>query len=55
MENNALNKALASKEQRRQALARLPIEEKLRVVVKLQEMAAPIFKKRGKPCHVWIF
>jgi hypothetical protein len=53
MENSALNKTLASKEQRRQALARLPIEMKLRAVVKLQEMVAPILKKRGKACHVW--
>lgn len=54
MENNALATALASKRQRRHKLARLPIEEKMRAVVRLQEMAAPILKKRGVVRRVWV-
>lgn len=55
MESNALTMALAAKQQRRRALARLPIEEKLSAVMHLQRMAAPIMKKRGKTCRVWTF
>ena len=55
MEYNALNAALAAKQQRRHELARMPMEQKLRAVVKLQEMAAPILKKRGKSRPVWTF
>jgi hypothetical protein len=55
MEPDALNSALASKRQRRRDLASLPIEEKLRAVVKLQQMAAPILKKRGISRPVWNF
>ena len=38
----------AAKEQRRQALARLPFPEKVRAVIQLQEMAATILRARGK-------
>ena len=55
MENNALITALAAKELRRRALARMPMDEKLRAVVRLQEMAAPILKMRGKTRRVWTF
>lgn len=55
MENNALTTALAAKQLRRHELARMPMEQKLRAVVKLQEMAAPILKKRGKTRSVWAF
>jgi hypothetical protein len=55
MENNALTAALASKARRRQQLARLPIEEKLRAVMQLQRMAEPILKKRGQVRRLWAF
>lgn len=55
METNALNSALAAKKQRRHELARMPMEQKVRAVVKLQEMAAPILKKRDKARRVWAF
>lgn len=42
-----------AKEQRRQALARLPFPEKVRAVIKLQEMAAPILRARGKFVRLW--
>ncbi len=54
MDERELNQLLAGKERRRRELARLPIEEKLRAVVRLQEMAAPILRQRGKRVRCWI-
>jgi hypothetical protein len=54
MEEYELNQLLAGKQRRRQELARLPIEEKLRAVVRLQEMAAPILRERGKLVRCWV-
>lgn len=53
MEERDLTRILESKERRRQLLARLPIEEKLRAVVRLQEMAAPILRQRGRKVRCW--
>ena len=55
MEERDLTQILAGKERRRHELARLPIEEKLRAVVRLQEMAAPILRQRGKRVRCWKF
>ena len=41
MESNEVTKILAARERRRAELARLPIEEKIRILVRLQHMAAP--------------
>jgi hypothetical protein len=46
-------KIFAAKEQRRQALARLPFAEKVRAVIQLQEMAAVILRARGKFVQPW--
>lgn len=46
-------KLFAAKEARRHKLARLPFPEKVRIVVRLQEMAAPVLRARGKTVHVW--
>ena len=43
----------AAKEQRRQALARLPFPEKVRAVIELQKMAATILRARGKMVRSW--
>ena len=43
----------AAKEQRRQALARLPFPEKVRAVIQLQKMAATILRARGKIVQPW--
>ena len=43
----------AAKEQRRQALARLPFPEKVRAVIELQKMAAVILRARGKSVKPW--
>ena len=51
--SDEMARILADKEARRQRLARLPIEEKIRIVVQLQELAAPILRQRGKPARVW--
>ena len=43
----------AAKEERRKALARLPFTAKVEAVIKLQEMAAPILRARGKVAQPW--
>ena len=43
----------AAKEARRHKLAALTFPEKVRVVVRLQEMAAPVLRARGKKARVW--
>ena len=48
-----LNQVLAGKQRRRHELARLPIEKKLLAVVRLQELAAPILRQRGKTVRCW--
>jgi hypothetical protein len=46
-------RVFAAKEQRRHALARLSFPEKVRAVVKLQEMVAPILTARGRTVVRW--
>ena len=43
----------AAKEARRHKLAALPFAEKVRAVVRLQEMAAPVLRARGRKVRVW--
>jgi hypothetical protein len=44
---------IAAKEQRRHKLAALPFAEKVRIVVQLQRMAAPVLRARGRAVQVW--
>ncbi len=44
---------LAAKEARRRKLAALPFPEKVRVVVRLQQMAIPILRARGRNVRAW--
>jgi hypothetical protein len=44
---------LAAKEDRRRILARLPFPEKVRAVVRLQRMVAPVLRARGRQVRVW--
>lgn len=44
---------LAAKEARRHKLAVLPFPEKVRAVVRLQAMAAPVLRARVKIVRVW--
>jgi hypothetical protein len=53
MQKHDLSDILAGKERRRCKLALLPIEEKLRIVVRLQELAEPILRLRGKRVRCW--
>ena len=43
----------AAKETRRRKLAGLPFPDKVRAVVRLQRMVAPLWRARGKQVHVW--
>jgi hypothetical protein len=44
---------IAAKEARRRQLARLPFPEKVKAVVQLQRMAAPLLRQRGRKVRVW--
>lgn len=44
---------IAAKEQRRRKLAALPFPEKVRIILQLQQMAAPVLRARGRPVRVW--
>ena len=48
-----IEKLVRAKEQRRIRLATLPFHEKVRAVVRMQEMAAPVLRSRGKQVRVW--
>jgi hypothetical protein len=41
------------KEARRRQLARLPFPLKVKAVVQLQRMAAPLLRQRGRRVRVW--
>jgi hypothetical protein len=42
-----------AKEARRRKLRALPFPEKVRAVIRLQQMVAPILRARGKHVRVW--
>ena len=44
---------LAAKEDRRRTLAKLPFPDKVRAVVRLQRMVAPVLRARGRQVRVW--
>jgi hypothetical protein len=46
-------KLFVAKEARRRKLARLSFPEKVRAVVQLQQMAAPVLRARGRMVRVW--
>ena len=48
-----LKRILEQKTARRQELARAPIHEKIRALIRLQEMSAPILQKRGRNVRPW--
>ena len=51
--NPELEKILAERQARRQWLAALPFPEKIRTLVRLQAMAAPIQRAKGRSVRVW--
>jgi len=48
-----LTRLLAAKERRRLKLAALPFPDKVRIVVRLQQMVAPVLRARGRAVRVW--
>lgn len=48
-----LARIFAAKEARRRRLAALPYPEKVRIVVALQRMVAPVLRARGMQVIVW--
>ena len=51
--NPEIARLIAAKEKRRRELARLPFAEKVKAVVQLQRMAAPLLRQRGRRVRVW--
>jgi hypothetical protein len=51
--NPEIQKLFAAKQARRHKLAGLPFPEKVKLVVRLQEMAAPVYRARGRSVRVW--
>jgi hypothetical protein len=45
--------AISAKRKRRSVLAALPIEEKMRILLTLQRMTAPLLRARGRNVRVW--
>ena len=48
-----VSRLFEAKQQRRLALAGLPFPEKVRRVVQLQKIAAPLWRQRGHQVRVW--
>ena len=51
--NPEVGRIIAAKEARRRRLARLPFAEKVKAVVQLQRMAAPLLQRQGRRVKVW--
>lgn len=49
----ALEKVLAAKAARRKRLAKLPFARKLEILVRMQEIAAPLLRAQGREAKVW--
>lgn len=48
-----VSRLLDAKAARRRDLVRLPYPEKVRIVKRLQAMAAPVLRARGRNVRVW--
>ena len=51
--NPEISRLLHAKEERRHRLARLPYPEKVRAVMQLQRMAAPVLRAKGQQVRPW--
>ena len=51
--NPEIERLFRAKEQRRVRLAALPYPEKVRAVVQMQKMAAPLLRSRGRQVRIW--
>lgn len=48
-----IKRLLLAKENRRLRLAQMSFPEKVRAVVQMQNMAAPVLRARGQKVHPW--
>ena len=48
-----IRRLIAAKERRRKKLAALSFADKVRVVVQMQQMVAPVLRARGRTVRVW--
>lgn len=53
MDTQDIESLLAEKKKRRWAMARLPIEQKIKLLIQLQQMAEPILRQRGRKVRPW--
>jgi hypothetical protein len=51
--NPEMKRLVAAKEARRQRLARAPFPEKIAALIRLQSLAAPIQRQRGRMVTPW--
>lgn len=51
--NDAARRVLSAKDARRRRLASEPFPVKIEALVRLQEMAAPILRRRGRMVRPW--
>lgn len=51
--NPELERIVRGKQRRRRQLAALPFPEKIRTLVRLQAMVAPIQRAKRRPTRVW--
>jgi hypothetical protein len=51
--NPEIEKLFRAKEQRRRRLAAMPVHEKVKAIVRMQQMAAPVLLSRGKQVRIW--
>jgi hypothetical protein len=51
--DEAISRILAGKEARRRRLAAAPFPAKVRALVRLQKLAAPILRQRGRLVRQW--
>jgi hypothetical protein len=51
--NPEIERLFTAKEERRVRLAALPFHEKVKAVVQMQRMTAPLLRARGKKVLIW--
>lgn len=51
--NKQIEKIFEAKRARRKEMAALPVEEKFKILLRMQKIAAPIFKSRGLKREPW--
>jgi hypothetical protein len=51
--NPEIARLFAAKQRRRARLAALPFPEKVRAIIQMQRMTAPVLRARGKKVRAW--